>query len=509
MMKKVIVLKDRYVDSVTLMSVGEKAGSLPGVEMADALMCSPSNAKMLTDMGFDLPEDIKSEDLVIVVSGETEEAVESAGKAAVDLIERGNTGSQTYRSLDDINLCGGGFRLAQISLPGEYAAAEARRALEIGLDVFMFSDNVSLSEERELKLLAREKGLLCMGPDCGVGLIDGVALAAGSIVRSGEVGIVGASGSGAQEIACIIEKLGYGVSSIIGTGGRDLYPEIGGITMMGGIERLSHDDKTKVILLVSKLADENVMDEVLKKAKTANKPVVAVFLGAGRELYEKNGVIGADNLEGAALAAVKLLGGKPDSFGFSDDEIKDIASAELKKYTPTQTYFRALYSGGTFAEEALIYFAEHNKSTVFHSNLKTKYAEKLLDSEKFIGHSVVDLGAPEFTKDTPHPVFDPAIRLKVFERELADESVACIALDFITGPGVHPNPAEDFARVYARSKKNITVIANICGSEGDPQNILNMETVLRVSGMIVTQSNYQSARLAGAIIAGLEGRKHS
>ena len=146
MMKKVIVLKDRYVDSVTLMSVGEKAGSLPGVEMADALMCSPSNAKMLTDMGFDLPEDIKSEDLVIVVSGETEEAVESAGKAAVDLIERGNTGSQTYRSLDDINLCGGGFRLVQISLPGEYAAAEARRALEIGLDVFMFSDNVSLAE---------------------------------------------------------------------------------------------------------------------------------------------------------------------------------------------------------------------------------------------------------------------------------------------------------------------------------------------------------------------------
>ena len=508
-MKKVIVLKDRYVDSVTLMSVGEKAKNLPGVEMADALMCTPSNAQMLTDMGFDLPEDIKSEDLVIVVSGESEKAVESAKNAAVELIERGNAGSQVYRSLDDINLCGGGFRLAQISLPGEYAAAEARRALEKGLDVFMFSDNVSLAEERELKLLAQQKELLCMGPDCGVGLIDGVALAAGSIVKSGEIGIVGASGSGAQEIACIIEKLGYGVSAIIGTGGRDLYPEIGGITMMGGIERLSHDDKTKVILLVSKLADETVMDEVLKMAKDIGKPVVAVFLGAGRELYEKHGIIGADNLEGAALAAVKSLGGKLEGFGFSDAEIENIVSAELEKYSPTQKYLRALYGGGTFAEEALIYFAEHNKDTVFHCNLKTKYAAKIEDSDKFAGHSIIDLGAPEFTRDTPHPVFDPAIRLKVFEKELADDSVALIALDFITGPGVHPRPADDFARIYARSGKNKTVIANICGSEGDPQNILNMEKVLRNAGMIVTQSNYQSARLVSAIIAGLEGRKHS
>src|SRR6202008_1458121 len=70
-----------------------------------------------------------------------------------------------------------GANLALISVPGDYAALEARTALERGLNVLVFSDNVPLEEELALKQLARGKGLMLMGPDCGTALIGGVPIA--------------------------------------------------------------------------------------------------------------------------------------------------------------------------------------------------------------------------------------------------------------------------------------------------------------------------------------------
>ena len=49
--------------------------------------------------------------------------------------------------------------LAIVSVPGDFAAREARRALERGLNVMLFSDNVAVEDEVALKALARERGI--------------------------------------------------------------------------------------------------------------------------------------------------------------------------------------------------------------------------------------------------------------------------------------------------------------------------------------------------------------
>lgn len=303
-------------------------------------------------------------------------------------------------------------------------------------------------------------------------------------------------------------KLGFGISSLIGTGGRDLYPEIGGIMMLEGIRRLERDPDTKIIILVSKLADLTVMNKVLSFADIVSKPVVAIFLGADEKLYEGHRVYGTYSLEGAAVKAAQLLGAKTHDFGFTDEQIKEIVAREMCGYSAKQKYFRGLYCGGTFTEEGLIYYSSHVKNARLHSNLNTAYAEKLASHLHSEGHSILDLGSEEFTACSPHPVFDPEIRLKRFRQELQDDEVAVILLDFITGPGVAKEPVKEFAieAKKAIAEKHITVISNICGSAEDPQNIELQAKMLRDAGVIVTDSNYQSARLAAALMSALNER---
>jgi succinyl-CoA synthetase alpha subunit len=230
-MKKVVIKKNRYVDSVSLMGVADRVMTLAGVTNAESGMATSANRDILRDLGYELPDDITANDLMIAITANSEDEYNAALKLAEDIIDRKDTGSaKHYSDIDEIDTDETPYDLCQISLPGEYAAAEAKKAMAKGMDLFIFSDNVSIEEELELKQLGQKLGRLVMGPDAGVALIGGVALAAGSIIKDGPIGIVAASGSGAQEVGCIIEKCGMGVSSIIGTGGRDLYPQIGGIT---------------------------------------------------------------------------------------------------------------------------------------------------------------------------------------------------------------------------------------------------------------------------------------
>ena len=141
--------------------------------------------------------------------------------------------------------------LAAISLPAEYAGAEARRALELGLHVFLFSSNVPLEQELELKRLASSRGLLCMGPDCGTAIIAGKALGFANAVRRGPVGVVGAAGSrnpGGHHATSTASA--SGVSHAIGCGGRDLSEPVGAITALAGLNALLADEDTKAIVLL-------------------------------------------------------------------------------------------------------------------------------------------------------------------------------------------------------------------------------------------------------------------
>ena len=505
-MQKIFVERGRYVDSVTLMGVGERAMKKCHVKNAEGMMATPANIQTLQEMGYEVPEGITKNDLMLAVTGETEEQLEAA-KAEMLLILNGGASKNaaTYRDLNDIDLDKDPYDLVQISLPGEYAAAEARKAIEKGLDVFIFSDNVSIEEELELKKLGREKGRLVMGPDCGVGLIGGVALAAGSINRDGPIGIVGASGSGAQEVACLIERMGLGVHCLIGTGGRDLKPEIGGITMRMGMEKLEKDPAVQVICLVSKLADLHVMSGILDDADKLSKPVVAVFLGGDEALFAGHRVQGAMSLEEAARKAVALINGTEPKLGFTDAEMKALTD-RVHTLRPEQKYFRGLYCGGTFTEEALIHFKKVNPQVQLYSNLETKYAARLADHAVSQGHAILDMGAEDFTAEAPHPVFDPALRIKRVQQELQDPSVAVILLDFITGPGVALNPIMPYVDL-CDAHRDVLFIATICGAEGDPQDIRSAREALKKAGVIVADSNFQSAKLAAAMMAALDGRQ--
>ena len=504
-MRKIYVEKGRYADSVTLMGVGERAVRECGVRNAEGMMGTPANVRMLGELGYDLPDGISRNDLLLAVTADSEQTLEAARAVMLESLDGPGAKHAQYRDLDEIDLAQDAYDLVQISVPGPFAAREAKKAMEKGLDVFIFSDNVPIEEELELKRLGQEMGRLVMGPDCGVGLIGGVALAAGSIHRDGPVGIVGASGSGAQEVACLIERMGQGVHCIIGTGGRDLKPEIGGITMRMGMERLDRDDAVRVICLVSKLADLSVMRGILRDADRLSKPVAAVFLGGDAALFEGHRVRGCLSLEEAARTCVALITGSAPQLGFDEATLQALAS-RVHALRPGQRYFRGLYCGGTFTEEALLLFHAANPQVRLYSNLNTPYAQPLADHAVSQGHSILDMGAEDFTEEAPHPVFDPTLRLRRLERELEDPELAVVLLDFITGPGVAMNPILPYAALCGE-RRDVIFIATLCGAEGDPQDIRAAREALVRAGVIVADSNYQSARLAAAMMAALEGRR--
>jgi hypothetical protein len=251
------------------------------------------------------------------------------------------------------------------------------------------------------------------------------------------------------------------------------------------------------------------MEKILRAADSLSKPVVAVFLGSDKSLYRGHKVHGTFSLESAALRSLEQVGIKPPGFGFSDEELTAITEKAIARLEPEQKYFRGLYCGGTFTEEALIYFNQYNPETNIYCNLKNRFTLKLDSHLKSYGHTVLDLGAEDFTKDAPHPVFDPAIRVKRLTQEVTDPEVAVILMDFITGPGVHPDPVSAVAGICEKrdSGHSIIFIANICGSAGDPQNTSQIKRLLEDSGVIVTASNYQSTRLVSRLISALEKRR--
>ena len=507
-MRQIIIKKNRYVDSVTLMSIGDKILKMEGIENAEVQMGTRANQELLKELGYEIPEGTGADDLVMAVTGDTKAHLDIAIQGMEDILAHRFEEETVYSNLEDVDLEKTPFDLVQISLPGRYAGREAHKALDKGMNVFIFSDNVSLAEERALKEKGRQKDLLVMGPDCGVAMVGGVCLGAGSIQKKGPVGIVAASGSGAQEVACLLEKFGLGISSLIGTGGRDLYPEIGGIEMLQGLEMLAKDSETEAIVLVSKLADYDVMKKVLEAADKVVKPVTAVFLGSDKALFEGHRVRGAFSLEEAACKTAALLMGKNEiAFGYTEEEIESIAEKEMSRYGEKQKYFRGLYCGGTFTEEGLLYYSRI-PGIELHSNLNTAYAQKLPDSHVSVGHTILDMGAEDFTAEAPHPVFEPKLRIKRLQKEIDDDETAVILLDFITGPGVASDPFTPFLETVNRNKgRYITYITNICGSLQDPQDIAGKKKMLEEAGIIVTGSSYESARLAGALMKKLEGRK--
>ncbi|MDQ3927717.1 MAG: transcriptional regulator, partial [Chloroflexota bacterium] len=284
-----IIKPNRYQDSVTLMQVAVRLREMAGIEDASLMMGTQPNKEMLAEAGLLTQESEAAgpNDLIIAMRG-TDEAVEVAQGRIEDLLRAEIPPSGERQASEPHSLSAGlaalpDANLVLISTPGIYAAAEAHKALLQGRHVMIFSDNVSLEDEYALKVLAAERGLLLMGPDCGTAIIGGVPLGFANAVRRGGIGVVGASGTGMQEITSLVSRLGGGISHAIGTGSRDLSARIRGKMTVVGVRALLKDPATSVIVVVSKPPHPDAAERVLAEVSHAEKPVVVAFLGVDVE----------------------------------------------------------------------------------------------------------------------------------------------------------------------------------------------------------------------------------
>jgi FdrA protein len=494
-----------YKDSVALMRVAQRLLAMPDVVNASLQMGNPANQEILQEAGL-LTEAIKDagpSDIMVVVQATTQAACDAAvaeslsdlaGKSTANLDSKNANQGVAARTVGMGLAQLESANIAQISVPGIYAAAEALKAVKNGLNVFMFSDNVPLAQEIAIKQEALKRNVLVMGPDCGTAIIGGVPLGFANNVRRGNIGIVAASGTGLQEVTTQIHRLGGGISHAIGTGGRDVYAEVGGITMLQGIALLAADTSTSVIAIVSKPPDPAVTEKVMASLLATGKPAVVVFLG--NDLASPaNHIHVVKTLVDCAAAAVKVSGAKQAA-----PQIYPMPRKPA--FNKTQKYLRALYSGGTYASEAQLLWNQSGLQV--WSNVPIHKAMALgnpLKESK--GHTALDLGDDDFTVGRPHPMIDQTTRIERLLKEAADPTVRVILLDVVIGWGAHADPATELAKAISQAKKiaakgnrNLGIIGFVCGTELDPQVLATQEAILRSAGMALAGNSANAAWLA-------------
>jgi FdrA protein len=474
------VRRNSYFDSIDLMQIAEQVRQLTGVLDVAVVMGTAAGRSMLEEAGMwssEAPEAGPS-DLLVAVRAEGETAGRSALTRVEELLSARRESGPARDDAMPRTIAAAARRaapasVAVVAVPGAHAVLEAHQALSAGLHVFLFSDGVTLDDEVALKRRARGRGLLVMGPECGTSIINGVGFGFANRVRRGPIGVVGASGTGIQEVTSLVHRLGGGISHAIGTGGRDLHAAVGGVTTLQALEALAADAATQVVLLVSKPASPEVAAAVLRAAVATSKPVVACLLGyAGKT---PDGVRAASTLEEAAVVAIGLAG----------REAAAIARPQAAAGS-ARGAVRGLYSGGTLCDEARRIVAG-------------------------VQHRFTDFGAEEFTRGRPHPIIDPGRRHAALIEAADDPDVSVILVDLVLGDCAHPDPAGSLrpalneARVRRRGRA-MAVVAHVVGTDQDPQGLEKQEQALRDLGAIVCASNRIAAETARVLAEGGRGR---
>ena len=524
-MKRVLIEPNRYFDSVFLMRISRQLEELPGIHAAIVSMGTPANIENLVRVGFSLPESqtIGPSDLAIAIDADDEAAAERAtahlgallkGERISDGIPgsghadtpRPTTLRRALELLPDANL-------ALISVPGDYAAREARLALANGLHVMLFSDNVSVEDEVALKEEAIERGLLMMGPDCGTAILNGVPLGFANVTRRGSVGIVGASGTGIQEISSLVHRLGGGISQAIGTGGRDLSSDVGAAMTRFGIDALAHDPNTEVIVVVSKAPAPCVIPAILDGLRDAGKPAVAHFVGWDPAKADKTWLDApvqfAGTLDEAARLACIAVGiDLPTSAGAP---VAVPAQAGTAKELSVQSRrVLGLFCGGTLCQEAWSLMNQAGIDVV--SNVAFDPAKKIHPQTRTSGNVLLDLGDDVFTVGKPHPMIEPSLRDERVAQAGSDPEIGIVLVDCVLGYGAHADPAGSLAAAATRAKeaaeadgRELTIIASVTGTDLDPQNADEQRRKLRDAGVIVAESNAAAVRTAIDLFRSSEG----
>ncbi len=532
MVRTTVIRKNRYLDSVFLMLVARRIAAQPGIRDASALLATEANRQVLAGMGYgENGRDAEfaaagPNDLVLALEGEAA-AVAAIAADADAWLSRGPEASpgaaREPRTIPEAVSGRPDCSLAVISVPGEHAAREARLALQAGLHVFLFSSNVSVEDELSLKTEASKRGLLIMGPDCGTAYLGGAGIGFANAVRRGPIGIVGPSGTGLQEFSSLVHQAGSGISNGIGTGSRDLSDAIGGISTLMGIEALEADPTTQVIAVISKPPGTVTTARLLERLRRCAKPVVLCLLGAECGAIADLGspLPGGDpgtlrfagTLDEAVCLALGALGlPEPTQLRPDPEALRRQAAAVIEKLRPEQCHIRGLFAGGTLCYQSQAIF--RGAGLVVHSNAPLQGMQELPDPWVSREDAFVDMGAGLFVEGRPHPMIDATLRRKRLEQEGNDPKVALLLLDFILGAISSRNPVGDLlgairgAREAAQQRGGqLCVVASVCGTDGDTQDLQAQTRALQAAGVLVFPSNAQAAAFCREAMKLLAERK--
>jgi FdrA protein len=470
-----------YVDSVTLMQVSKRVGSLPGVSAALVAMATDLNLDLAAGMGFDVPPELTPNQMLVAVEADSDSEL-SAALAEVDaaLTEASRPPVSGFGSAPPpVTVRGAarssGAEVALISTPGRYAFADAVDAVDAGLLTMVFSDNVPLEQEVALKEYADRAGVLVMGPDCGTAVVGGVGLGFANVVRPGPVGVVAASGTGAQQLMCLLDGAGVGLSHCLGVGGRDLSAAVGGRSTLRALDLLDADAGTELIVVVSKPPAHEVADAVRKHAAGLRTPVLFCLLGAGQP-----------DLTETAQQVVSAVGA---SWTAPEHWAGAVGSGR------PSGFLRGLFAGGTLCDEAMLIAAD--RLGAISSNIPLEPAGALGDDLASRGHTMIDFGDDRLTQGRPHPMIDGSVRAERLLREADDPATGVLLLDVVLGLGAAEDPAGELAApVRHATATGVPVVVSLVGTRDDPQGTRRQAAVLNDAGAAVYLSNAAAARAA-------------
>jgi FdrA protein len=468
-MRHVEVRKGAYVDSVTLMQVSRRVADLDGVDAALVAMTTDLNLELAAGMGFEVPAGTTGNEMLVALSAESQDSLDAA-RDEVDaaLVEASRPTAAGFgdapppltvraaaRDLDPAET------VALVSTPGQYAFVDALDAVEAGLLTMIFSDNVPVDQEVALKERAAETGALVMGPDCGTAVVGGVGLGFANVVRPGPVGIVAASGTGAQHLMSLLDGADVGVSHCLGVGGRDLSAAVGGRSTMRALDLLDADPATELVVVISKPPAPEVAEQVRAHAGALGKRVLFGLLGPGQP-----------DLTATAAAVVAAAGGTwaaPEHWPGAVRTARDGGA------------LRGLFVGGTMRDEASI------------------IATEALGE----GQVMVDFGDDELTRGRPHPMIDGSLRVERLLREVDDPACGVLLLDVVLGLGSDPDPAAGLVDAVRRATvAGVPVVTSVVGTRDDPQDLRRQCAALTDAGAAAHLSNAEAAREAVRLVQG-------
>lgn len=489
-----VVIKGCFQDSVTLMVVSRDLSANPQVNRVSVMMGTPANKSVFRETGLwhAALDAATPNDLCIVVDSEasdpaTADAMAEAVSARLAELARGKrtAGYPVARSWRRAQQLLPEANIALISVAGHYAHEPARQALESGCHVMIFSDNVSLEKEIELKTLAREKGLLLMGPDCGTAIVNQAPLAFANRIPTGAIGVVGAAGTGIQEVTSQIARLGGGITHALGLGGRDLSDRVGGISALTALDFIAQDPASRVIVFISKPPAASVKERILATLQAIGKPAVALFLGERVIARNVGNVHFTQTLDETAALAVELAG--------IDSRLAILPDV-------SGTTICGLYCGGTLAAEAAFLLAERLavETDAAHPDGVMLHA---------LGHRIIDLGDDSYTRGRPHPMIDPSSRNDVIAKLSDDPAVGVLLFDVVLGYGGHLDPAGELARAVGELRlargaaAPLVVIATLTGTIGDPQDLAGQTRALEDAGITIAESVRAAVLLAASAVS--------